>query len=144
MSSPVEALPGLLAQINAPGSFATRRTAAPNDLRLEIKGVGRLKFPITPSTAVKLCAAGLLARHGHKDQTRLDRRVRDTWEIPKGRISIDQRTWKRTLQPHLAGIRRELGLPETCRLRAALHNLLIYEPGHNRNLGPLHGACREC
>jgi hypothetical protein len=26
-------------------------------------------------------------------------------------------------------MRRELGLPESCRLQAALHNLLVYEPG---------------
>jgi len=129
MSSPTEDLTRLLIQVNASGSFATRRTAPCTDLRLDVKGVGRLKLPITPSTALKLCAAGLLARHGYKDRTRLDRRVRDTWEIPKRRISIDQRTWNRTLQPHLTGIRRDLGLPETCHLKAALHNLLIYEPG---------------
>jgi hypothetical protein len=31
--------------------------------------------------------------------------------------------------PQLDRIRRDLGLPDDCRLRAELHNLLVYEPG---------------
>jgi len=95
MSSPTEDLTRLLVQINAPGSFATRRTAPCTDLRLDVKGVGRLKLPITPSTALKLCAAGLLARHGRKDQTRLDRRVRDTWERNGWPQNSGRGSWRR-------------------------------------------------
>jgi hypothetical protein len=46
MSSPTVDLTRLLVQINAPGSFATRRTAPCTDLRLDVKGVGRLKLPL--------------------------------------------------------------------------------------------------
>ncbi|MGQ0732082.1 MAG: 2OG-Fe(II) oxygenase [Acidobacteriota bacterium] len=129
MSKPIDDVTTLLAQLTAPGSFATRRTAARSDLRLEVKGVGRIGFPVTKATAAKLCAAGLLARHGYKTETRLDRRVRDTWEVPAGRIAIDKRRWDRTLLPQLEVIRHDLGLPEDSRLKVSLHNLLIYEPG---------------
>ena len=118
-----------LAGIGAPGSFATRSTVAADDLHLEIKGTGRVRLPISAAAARKLCAAARPARHGFKDQTRLDPKVRDTWEIPKSRISIDQRRWKKTLGPALEQIRGKLGLPETCRLQAELHNLLVYAPG---------------
>lgn len=129
MSNPIDDVTTVLAQLTAPGSFATRRTAAPSDLRLEVKGVGRIRLPVTKATAAKLCAAALLARHGYKTETRLDRRVRDTWEIPSGRVAIDKRRWDRTLRPQLEAIRHDLGLPESSRLKVALHNLLIYEPG---------------
>jgi hypothetical protein len=129
MSKPIDDVTTLLAQLTTPGSFATRRTAAPSDLRLEVKGVGRVRFPVTKATAAELCAAAVLARHGYKTETRLDRRVRDTWEIPSARIAIDKRRWDRTLLPQLEVIRRDLGLPEDCRLKVSLHNLLIYEPG---------------
>jgi hypothetical protein len=76
-----------------------------------------------------LCKVARPARHGFKDETRLDRRVRDTWEIPKSRISIDEPRCKRTLLPQLDRIRRDLGLPEKCRLKAQLHNMLVYAPG---------------
>lgn len=124
-----ETVSTLLAQIGAPGAFATRRTAAPGDLNLEVKGMGRIRFPITATTARRLCEVARPARHGFKDQTRLDTGIRDTWEIPKSRISIDPLRWKKTLVPQLDRIRRDLGFPEGCRLKAQLHNLLVYAPG---------------
>jgi hypothetical protein len=57
------------------------------------------------------------ARHWFKDQTRLDPKVRDTWEIPKSRISIDHATGRRR-SAALERMRGQLGLPETCRLKA--------------------------
>jgi hypothetical protein len=118
-----------LACIGTSGSFASRRTAAAGDLILEVQGLGRIWLPVTSSAARSLCKVAKPARHGFKDETRLDRRVRDTWEIPKSRITIDEPRWKRTLLPQLDRIRRDLGLPEKCRLKAQLHNLLVYGPG---------------
>lgn len=118
-----------LASMGAQSSFATRRSVPPGDLILEVKGVGRIRFPVTPTTARKLCEVAQRARHGYKDQTRLDPRVRDTWEIPRQRISIDQPRWQKTLAPALDRIRRDLGVPEGHRIKAQLHNLLIYAPG---------------
>jgi hypothetical protein len=125
----LEEISRLLAQIGSSGSFATRRTAATEDLNLEIQGVGSIRFPVSPTTARRLSEVARPARHGFKDQTRLDRRVRDTWEIPKSRITIDELRWKKTLTPQLDRIRRDLGLPDGCRLKAQLHNLLVYGPG---------------
>jgi len=69
------------------------------------------------------------ARYGLRDETLLDKRVRDTWEIPKSRLKIDQRRWKRTLLPVLERLRSDLGLPAGCTLKAELHNALVYAPG---------------
>jgi hypothetical protein len=118
-----------LARIAGSGKFATRRTASADDLDLEVRGVGRIRFPITPGTARKLCAVARPARHGFKNETRLDKRVRDTWEIAKSRISIDRRRWSKTMAPQLERIGKELGLPTGSRLKAELHNLLVYAPG---------------
>jgi 2OG-Fe(II) oxygenase superfamily len=119
----------LLERIGGPGSYATRRSSPPDDLGLEVRGIGRIRFPITPAAARKLCELARPARYGYKNETRLDRRVRDTWEIPGSRLSIDERRWARTLVPQLERIRCDLGLPGKCRLRADLHNLLVYGPG---------------
>src|SRR5512138_245826 len=118
-----------LTLMSASGSFATRRSAPTKDLHLEVRGVGPIRMPISAATARKLCTVARPARHGYKDETRLDANIRDTWEIPKSRVAIDARAWKSTLAPQLERIRRDLGLPEGCDLEADLHNLLVYAPG---------------
>jgi hypothetical protein len=129
VKSPLQEVSRQLARIGSSGSFATRLTVAAGDLDLEVQGVGRIRFPITPSTARRLCAVARPARHGYKDETRLDQRVRDTWEIAKSRISIDRARWMNTLAPQLDRICHGLGLPQGCRLQAQLHNMLVYAPG---------------
>ncbi|MBI4521507.1 MAG: 2OG-Fe(II) oxygenase [Gemmatimonadetes bacterium] len=118
-----------LARITAPGTFATRRNSPADDLRLDVKGVGRISWPISTSTARRLCASARPARYGLKNQTRFDPRVRDTCEIPKTRLRIDERRWRNTLRPMLDRIRRDLGLPDGASLKAELHNMLVYGPG---------------
>ncbi|PYR44649.1 MAG: hypothetical protein DMF95_22650 [Acidobacteria bacterium] len=100
----------LLARIEAPDAFATRRTTSADDLHLEVKGVGRIRWPISRTTARRVCAAGRPARFGLKEQTRFDPRVRDTFEIPKTRVRIDERRWRNTFRPMLDRVRRDLGL----------------------------------
>ncbi len=112
VKSPLQEVSGQLAKIESSGSFATRLAVSAGDLHLEVQGVGRIRFPITPSTARRLCAVARPARHGFKDETRLDRLVRDTWEITKSRISIDHSRWMTTLSPQLDRICRGLGLPQ--------------------------------
>jgi hypothetical protein len=129
VQSPLSEISRQLGQIGGPGKFATRLTATPADLHLEVRGVGRIRFPVTSSTARKLIKVARPALHGFKDETRLDLRVRDTWEIAKTKISIDQSQWMNTLVPHLDRICRGLGLAQGCRLKAQLHNMLVYAPG---------------
>ena len=129
MKSALEKISQVLERIGMAGSYATRHVVAADDLNLEVKGVGRVRLPVAATTARKLCAVARPARHGFKDQTRLDTSVRDTWEIAKSRVSIDQRRWKKTLVPMLDRIRGDLGLPDGCHLEASLHNMLVYTPG---------------
>jgi hypothetical protein len=119
----------LLANIEAPGAFATRRATSADDLHLEVKGVGRIRWPISRTTARRLCATARPARYGLKDQTRFDPRVRDTCEIPKTRVRIDERRWRDTFRPMLDRVRRDLGLPDGTHVKAKLHNMLVYGPG---------------
>lgn len=118
-----------LAALERPGSFAVRRSVDTADLHLEVRGVGPVTLPVAPAVARKLCTVAQPARYGLRQQTLLDRQVRDTWEVARSRVRIDARRWNRRLQPELERIRRALGLPDGCELRAELHNLLIYEPG---------------
>jgi hypothetical protein len=119
----------VLASAGAPGSFATRHTAGISDICFDVVGVGAVPLPLSHRTAQKLCDVARPARYGLREKTLLDPRVRDTWEIGKRQIKLDARHWQRTLDPKLELIARDLGLPDGAKLRAELHNLLIYGPG---------------
>ena len=98
-----------LAAIEPSGAFSTRRTSPAGNLHLHVRRIGRIPFPISRANARRLAAIARLARHGLKDRTRFDRRVRDTGEIAKSLVTIDESRWTRTLTPMLERLRRDLG-----------------------------------
>ena len=124
-----EELAALLGRLRGDGSFATRRTAPAADLVIDVKGVGQLKLPVPASQAKELRLVARPAKYGHGEHTILDRRVRDTWEVPRSRVRIDQRQWNLTLRPMLDSIRDDLALPAASILTAELHSMLVYETG---------------
>lgn len=126
---PLQRIAHHLSRFEAPGHFTTKRTRPTDDLRIEVKGVGRLRWPVPRTQAKKLCEIGRPARYGQGEKTILDRSVRDTWEIPKSRVKIDKRLWNQTLTPLLERLRADLGIPPDLRLRADLHSMLVYAPG---------------
>jgi hypothetical protein len=126
---PRDRFASLLSGAAAAGSFSARRTARPDDLRLEVDGVGLIALPVSVRQAKQLCLIGRPARFGKGEQTLLDAKVRDTWEVPKSRIKIDKRQWNPTLRSVLDRLRADLGLPEGCQLAAEFHSMLVYAPG---------------
>lgn len=119
----------ILASVAAPGTFATRHTAGINCIYFDVVGVGAVPLPLSHRTARKLCEVARPACYGLREKTLLDPRVRDTWEIGKRQIKLDTRHWQRTLDPKLDSIACDLGVPDGGKLRAELHNLLVYGPG---------------
>ena len=119
----------LLGEAVTPGPFSARRTARPDGLRLEVRGIGPIAFPVSAGQAKQLCLIGRPARFGKGEQTLLDAGVRDTWEIPKSRITIDKRQWNATLRPVLDRLRTDLSVPDGCELAAEFHSMLVYAPG---------------
>lgn len=128
MTTDTESIAQQLATLGTSSTFATRFAIAA-DPHLHVDSVGDIPLPITLQTAHRLCAAAQPAHHGYKDQTRLDPRVRDTWEIPAERLRFTSPEWTTVLDRALLRIGRELGVPSPDSLRADLHNLLIYAPG---------------
>ncbi len=128
-TSPRDRFASLLGDAAVAGAFSARRTARPDDLRLEVGGVGPITLPVSVRQAKQLCLIGRPARFGKGEQTLLDAKVRDTWEIPKSRVKIDKRQWNATLRPILDRLRADLGLPDGCQLEAEFHSMLVYAPG---------------
>jgi predicted 2-oxoglutarate/Fe(II)-dependent dioxygenase YbiX len=118
-----------LRAIESPGAFSVRVTAPAGDLRIEVKDVGPIRLPVSSRMARKLVGVARPAPFGRGERTVRDPQVRDTWEIARGRVKVDQRLWRQTLDPQLERIKAGLGLPQDCQLKARLHKLLVYEPG---------------
>lgn len=125
-----DAIAEILSGVRSAGTFAAVRTAQADDLHLEVDGIGRLRFPISRAQAQRLCGLSRRARYGRGEKTLFDTSVRDTWEVPKSRIRIKRTGWNRTLLPILESLRADLGLPSGTRLKAAMHSMLVYGPGH--------------
>lgn len=111
------------------GAFAARRTGPADDLAIAVDGVGPIRLPVTSAQAQRLCEVARPARYGRREQTLLDATVRDTWQIPRDRVRIEEQRWDRALAPVLESLRAELGLPPACELSARLHSMLVYAPG---------------
>jgi 2OG-Fe(II) oxygenase superfamily len=119
----------LLGGVEGQAASSARSTLPVDSLRVEVRGVGALGIPVSQAHARQLCAIARPARYGRGEDTLLDRRVRDTWEVPKSRVKIDKRRWHGALRPVLDRFRRELGLRDGCGLTVELHSMLVYGPG---------------
>lgn len=121
----------LLGDIDSAGTFSSRATMRPDDLHLEVRDVGPVRFPVSVQQAKQLISVARPARYGLGERTLLDARVRDTWEVPKSRVKVDSRRWNAALRPVLDRLRGELGLSDGCRLKADLHSMLVYASGQH-------------
>ncbi|MGH9071524.1 MAG: hypothetical protein ACRDX8_10265 [Acidimicrobiales bacterium] len=111
-------LGALLGELSTPGAFSAQRAVPTEDLQLEVRGVGPLVLPVSDALAEQLCQVGRPAQYGRGTETLFDRRVRDTWEIPKSLLKIDNRRWNKALRPVLGLLAADLGLPPDCALDA--------------------------
>jgi len=109
--------------------FCSKVVTALDDLQIQVKDVGDLRLPLKPRIIQSLIKQSRPAKYGLKEQTLLDKEVRDVWEIPKSRVKINQRYWKTSFDAALLQLKTSLGLSEQSKLKAELHNLIIYEPG---------------
>ena len=116
----------------APGSesdaFAYKLQLPAKDLKIAVKPVGNIRLPVSKTRARALIRHARQAPFGLGENTLLDTRIRNVWEIAKSRVQIDNRHWNQSLKPALEEIRLALELPEGT-LGATLDKLLIYEPG---------------
>jgi len=124
-----ERLARLLDDAEAPGAFSAQILAPAGTLQVEVEGVGAVPVPVRALLAKKLIAVAQPAKFGRGEQTLTDTSVRDTSEITPDLVTLDGPTWETTLRAVLDGVRDELGLPPTTKLRAELHAMLVYGKG---------------
>jgi 2OG-Fe(II) oxygenase superfamily len=98
-----------------------------NSLCVTVDGIGTLPMPLTRETIHQLIGSSSDAQFGFREQTLLNKTVRDTKEIHADKLTIEHD--EVAMADMLAKARKRLGLPESAQFEAHLHNLLIYGPG---------------
>lgn len=98
-----------------------------SDLSITIAGVGPIQFPIQVQNIEQLLKVSETAKFGLREQTLVDKTIRDTFEISADKISVQINEQK--LNQMLTHMREQLGLSEDTILIPHLHNLLIYKAG---------------
>jgi hypothetical protein len=91
---------------------------------VSVSHLGLLASPLSPAAAQALRTISQPARHGRRDKTLLDKRVRDTGELPADTLAL--RWAEGACNALQAEVATALGLQQ---LEARLHNLLVYGPG---------------
>ena len=111
----------------SPSPFYAEHTLDPRTFHIEIEGVGPVSMPLGRQEIEQLLSVSSAAKFGLREKTLLDKKVRDTQEIPADKLRV--RCDKNAMSSMLTSMRDAMGLPENAMLTPHLHNMLIYGPG---------------
>lgn len=118
-----------LLRLAGAGSFAAAHHEPALGLSIDVDGVGRCDFPLSPAWIAALVQHAVPSPFGYRDETVHDRAVRDSWEIPGSRVHLDPRQWQTRFRRGLDEIVEALGLSGATAITARLQKLLVYEQG---------------
>lgn len=107
-------------------SFGSREIPIPT---LEVRGVGRVPFPVPVSVAEAIVReTAEKAPFGRGEETVLDESVRKVWQVSPDAFTLTGSGWQRALHDMVEQVRDGLGCGEV-QVEAELYKLLIYEKG---------------
>ena len=117
----------ILAADDRPGDYFVAGRAEFLAPRIEVDGVGLIALPLLPAQAKQLIKAATRAPFGRGAETVVDTKVRRTWQIEAGRVSIGGKHWPKTLDDIVARAVEGLGVKGP--VTAELYKLLVYDKG---------------
>lgn len=101
------------------------------DPHICVRGLGRIKLPLTEESAQSLIKTCHQSPFGKGDKTIIDTSVRNTWELNNDQFNLENHKWKEELGCIVDKALVELGLNdnEACDTEAQLYKMLLYEKG---------------
>jgi hypothetical protein len=110
--------------------FSSTQPNAPNP-RLSIDGIGTVGLPLSERDAKAIVSCAIQAPFGKGDQTVVDTKVRDTWEIEPAKVAFENPAWTPWLENFVfSSVWSGLGVaPSKTTPRCELYKLLLYEQG---------------
>ncbi len=117
----------ILDDVDRPGDFFASGRAEFLAPRIEVEGVGPIALPLLPAQAKHLIKAATRAPYGRGADTVVDTKVRRTWQIEAGHVSIGGKHWVDTLDGIVKRAAEGLGVAGP--VTAELYKLLVYDKG---------------
>jgi len=124
-----EKIEAVMENIKESGNFFAKTTIPQKNIKVEVAGIGELKFPLSVRKINQLIKLARPAKFGKGEKTLYDKNVRDVWEIKKNKLSIKMEEAPLDFADGLDKIAAKMGISKGAKFKAKLHNLLIYEPG---------------
>ena len=106
--------------------FYAEHELNPRDIQIKVEGLGQINFPLNQQDIQKLIALSSQAKFGLRDQTLLDKNIRNTQEISADQLQVTIN--ETTLATLLDKMGKTLEISEGATLIPHLHNMLIYGP----------------
>lgn len=126
LPSPGDRLAALVHGDGATPPRSGQVTVGLEGLSVTVAGIGSLSAPVTPTQVKKLIAQSAPAPFGQGEKTLHDPRVRDTWQVPTGAVTVD---WAGAAEEVLAAVGTVLDVPDGARVAIELHSMLVYGKG---------------
>ncbi len=117
-----------IAKIDRPADFCTNGQCPMMLPGLNVKGIGDIGLPLTPTEAKRMIKACRQAPYGKGTETVVDTKIRKVWELDPEQFSLKNPKWPSMLDVVLREVETNLGLPNKS-LAAHLYKLLVYEKG---------------
>jgi hypothetical protein len=114
--------------IEPQGSFYSSGTLTKSVPTLTVKGLGSIRFPVSPKTARQIIGQAEQAPYGRGEDTLLDTRIRNTWQLDPTKFSVSGVEWATQFEALLQRVAHDLGLGEVA-IEAHLYKLLVYDKG---------------
>ncbi|MBY0514000.1 MAG: 2OG-Fe(II) oxygenase, partial [Gemmataceae bacterium] len=125
--APLERLATAIGQATRSAKFCAAGDLSVVDPGLDVDGLGRVPVPLKRGAAKSLIAACRVAPYGKGTETRVDTRVRKTYELDPQQFRLGT-GWNEAIAEATRTAADALGLPAD-RLEARLYKLLVYEKG---------------
>ncbi|GAB4813872.1 hypothetical protein N2152v2_000918 [Parachlorella kessleri] len=119
-----------LDSVGPAGDYAVSGTLESIFPGLEVEGVGPVGLPLTAvhAEAIKVCCEP--APYGKGEETKLDKAVRDTWQLDASKVTFCNTTeWASLLAGAVEKCCKGLGVSAALQVYAQLYKLLLYETG---------------
>lgn len=116
-----------LKTVQCPGDFYATGALDIFMPQLEVKGVGRISFPLLPIQAEQLITVAEQAPYGRGQETLVDTQVRRTWQIDAGQLTLGGKHWQQEIDTIVQKCAAGLGV--SGQVSAELYKLLVYDEG---------------
>ena len=118
----------LMERVENPGTFSVSGTLTSIPPGLKVKNFGIVSLPLFEQQAKALIKLSEQAPFGRGEETIVDTKVRNVWQISSENFELTNPQWEESLQKSIGKMGKQLGL-HGCKIDFEQYKLLIYEKG---------------